>query len=294
MMLSTRWLALAVLLPAVCACSSLSSSRRPPNAVTLRFAWPEHFSARVSYSFTMKGPLGDNEVHRRYWLTVEPAKEKGIHRLVPRDIEVFPPEYAGIVDPVPTVRFDDAGAFQGVELPEAMPGQQLLESLPLEPEKRARVLQDLVAKQEQSARDEWERMVEHWRGATLVPGEPVRLESKIVVGAGMQEEKEVAAEELYSIEVGVPCSEDEQARRCVRLSVEVKSVEPSADGSGPLARWRFELVTEPDTLVPHSTRLMRVDRVEREEGAAQPPEELTQVEEYSFSYGAVPAGSPPP
>src|SRR5690242_135282 len=176
---SARSLALAALLPAICACSTPSSSRRSPHAVTLRFAWPEHFSARVSYSFTMNSPLGNSEVHRRYWLTVEPAKEKGIHRLVPRDIEMFPPEYTAMVDPVPTVRFDDEGAFQGLESPEELPGQRMLEALPLEPEKKAEIVKNLVAVQEQSARDYWERLVGNWRGITLAPGEPVRLESKM-------------------------------------------------------------------------------------------------------------------
>jgi hypothetical protein len=287
---------LAALLPALCACSTFSSSRRSAHAVTPRFAWPEPFSARVSYSFTMNSPLGNTEVHRRYWLTVEPAKEKGVHRLVPRDMEVFPPEYAALVDPVPTVRFDDAGAFQGADIPEELPGQRMLEVLPLDPRKKAEIIKNVVAVQEQSARDYWERLVGNWRDATLVPGEPVRFESKMVVGTGMVEKEEVAAEERYSVEVDVPCSQDAQERRCVRFKVEKQPVGQSEASTGPLARWSFELVTDPDTLVPYSTRLMRHDRVDwGEDGGAQRLKEFLQVEEYVYTYGAqrVPPGSKP-
>jgi hypothetical protein len=287
---------LAALLPALCACSVLSSSRRAPPAVTPRFAWPEPFSARVSYSFTMKSPLGNTEVHRRYWLTVEPAKEKGVHRLVPWDIEVTPPEYAAIVDPVPTVRFDDAGAFQGADLPEELPGQRMLEALPMDPQKKAEIVKNLVAVQEQSAREYWERLVGNWRDSSLVPGEPVRFESKMVVGTGMMEKKEVAADERYSVEADVPCAQDAQEKRCVRFTVETQPVGQSETGEGPLARWSFELVTDPDTLVPYSTRLMRLDRVDwGEDGGAQRLKEFLQVEEYVYTYGAqrVPPGTNP-
>ncbi len=291
---STRRVVLAALLSALCACATSSASRRSPHAVTPRFAWPEHYSARVSYSFTANSPLGNTEVHRRYWLTVEPAKEKGVHRLVPRDMEVFPPEFAAIVDPVPTVLFDNEGSFQRAEFPEELPGQGLLEALPLEPEKRAEIIKNIVAKQEESAREDWTRLVEHWRGITLAPGEPVQLESKMVVGTGLMEKKEVASEERYSIEVDVPCAPDAQERHCVRLSVEVQPVGQSEAGEGPLARWSFELVTDPDTLVPYSTRLMRLDRVDwGEDGGAQSLKEFMQVEEYLYTYGAqpVPPGS---
>ncbi|HEX8826325.1 MAG TPA: hypothetical protein VF794_40850, partial [Archangium sp.] len=147
-----RSLVLAALLPALCACSTLASSRRAPGAVTLRFAWPAPFSARVSYSFTMNSPLGNTEVHRGYWLSVEPAKKKGVHRLVPRDVEVSPPQYAAMADPVPTVHFDDEGAFQGIDDPAELPGQRMLEALPLEPQKKAEIVEKLVAVQEQSGR----------------------------------------------------------------------------------------------------------------------------------------------
>ncbi|MFL5354434.1 hypothetical protein [Archangium sp.] len=293
---SVRSLVLAVLLPSLCACSTSSSARRSPNAVTLRFAWPEPFSARVSYSFTMNSPLGNTEVHRRYWLLEEPAKDKGVRRLVPRDVEVFPPQYAAMVDPVPTVRFDKEGAFLGVELPEQLPGQQLLEALPVDPEKKAEIIKNLQAKQEESDRDDWERLVEHWRGVTLVPGEPVRRESKMVVGTGMMEKKEVPAEERYTLEVDVPCSQDARERRCVRLTVQVQPLGQPESGEGPMARWGFELVTDPDTLVPYSTRLTRLDRVDwGEDSGARPLEEFLQVEEYVYTYGVqrVPPGSNP-
>jgi len=287
---SVRCLTLAILLPAACACSTLSSPRRSSPTVTLRFDWPERLSARVSHTIATKTPLGDMKVHRGYWLTVGPAEEEGHRRLVPHDIEVSPRMYAGFADPEPTVFVDDEGGFQGIEPSEEMPGMGLLEALPLDPEKEAQVRENIVAVLEQAALEKWDRLVARWRGVTLIPGEPVRLETTMVVGTGMLGREEVAAEERTSIEVGVPCSRGEQERRCVRLLVETEPVGQSKSGTGPMAREQFELVTDPSTLVPYSTRLLRVDRVDwGEEGGTQPLKEFLQMEEYVFTYGAEPA-----
>ena len=129
-----------------------------------------------------------------------------------------------------------------------------------------------------------------------MPGEPVRRESKMVVGTGMLQKEEVAAEERYSLEVDVPCTPDARERRCVRLTVEAHPVGQAEEGEGPMARKRFELVTDPDTLVPYSTRTMRMDRVDwGEDGGAKDLKEFLQVEEYVYTYGAqrVPPGSNP-
>ncbi|HYO68652.1 MAG TPA: hypothetical protein VEU33_21480 [Archangium sp.] len=293
---SARSLVLAALLPTLCACSTPTSSARgaPRKAVTLRFAWPEQLSARVTHSIKMNSPLGNTQVQRSYWLTVVPAEEEGHRQLVPSDIEVSPPQFAAMVDPVPTVHFDDDGCFQGIDPSENMPGLQMLELLPTEPEKKAELLENLVAVQEEAALEYWDRLVGGWRGVTLTPGEPMRSEAQIVVGTGFMEKKEVAAEERTSIEVGVPCTPDAQERRCVRLTVDLQPVGQSETGTGPMARKSFELVTDPDTLVPYSTRLMRMDRVDwGKDGGEQPLKEFLQVEEYVYTYGAqrVPPGS---
>jgi hypothetical protein len=294
---SVRSLVLAALLPTLCACSTRSSSKAAPrDAVTLRFAWPEQLSARVTYSVAMNSPLGNTQVQRRYWLTVAPGEEEGHRQLVPSDIEVSPPQFAAMVDPVPTVHFDDEGGFQGIDLPENLPALQMMELLPMEPEKKAEFLENLVAVQEEAALEHWDWLVGSWRGRTLTPGEPVRHESRIVVGTGFMEKKEVAAEERTSLEVGIPCTPDAQERRCVRLTVELQPLGQSETGTGPMARKRFELVTDPDTLVPYSTRLMRLDRVDwGKDGGEQPLKEFLQVEEYVYTYGAqrVPPGSNP-
>ncbi|WNG60207.1 hypothetical protein F0U59_39965 [Archangium gephyra] len=291
---SARSLVLAVILPTLCACSTPTASRGAPRqAVTLRFAWPEQLSARVTHSVTMNSPLGNTQVQRNYWLTVAPGDEEGHRQLVPSDIEVSPPQFAAMVDPVPTVHFDGDGCFQGIDIQD-VPGQQMLEVLPMEPEKKAELLENLVAVQEEAALEYWDRLVASWRGVTLTPGEPVRHEAQIVVGTGFMEKKEVAAEERTSIEVGVPCTPDAQERRCVRLTVDLQPLGQSEEETGPMARKRFELVTDPDTLVPYSTRLTRMDRVDwGKDGGEQPIKEFLQVEEYVYTYGAerVPPGS---
>lgn len=293
---SVRTLGLVALLPALCACSTFSAWRSSRNLVSLHFAWPENYSARVSYSFTSSSSLGDNEVHRRYWLTVEPASDKGIHLLVPHDMEVFPPELTAMVDPVPIIRFDDKGVFKAADIPEDSPGQQLLEALPLDPEKKAEIVKNLVASQQKSAREYWDRLVGTWLGAALIPGEPLRYDSKMVVGAGMAEKKEVPAEEVYTLEAGVPCTPDAQERRCVRLTVKTQPVGQSETETGPMAYWSFELVTEPDTLVPYFTRLTRKDRVDWSKDGGPPSlKEFKQVEEFVYTYGLqrVPSGLTP-
>jgi hypothetical protein len=291
---SIRLRVLAPLLLLACSCSTLSSARRTPHDITLRFDWPERFAARVSYTYAMRNPLGDREVRRQFWLTVEQGEKEGHHRLVPRDMEVFPAEYAAFVDPEPTVLFDDQGGFQGIELPEEVPGLALLEALPLEPEKKAEVRGNILARQEQEARERWKRMVTHWNGVTLTPGEWVRQDGKMVVGRNMLERDEVAAEQRVFFEAGVPCSPGEPEPRCVRLSVETEPIGQSQEKAGPMAYWKFELVTDPDTLVPYSTRMLRKDRVDLgEEGDKESLEEFQQMEEYLFTYGAepVPSGS---
>jgi hypothetical protein len=166
----------------------------------------------------------------------------------------------------------------------------------VDPQKKAEIIQRLESVQEESARDDWQRLVEHWRGATLVPDETVRRESQMVVGTGMMEKKEVPAEERYTLEVDVPCTKDAQERRCVRLKVRIQPLGQPESGEGPMARWSFELVTDPDTLVPYSTRLTRHDRVDwGEDGGAPSLKEFLQVEEYVYTYGVqrVPPGSNP-
>jgi hypothetical protein len=117
----------------------------------------------------------------------------------------------------------------------------------------------------------------------------------MVVGMGMAEKKEVPAEERYTLEANVPCSRDAQERRCVRLTVQVQPLGQSQTGEGPMASWSFELVTDPDTLVPYSTRLTRHDRVDWGEDGAPSLKEFLQVEEYVYTYGLqrVPPGSNP-
>ncbi|MFE8601366.1 hypothetical protein [Archangium violaceum] len=292
---SARSLVLAAILPTLCACSTPTASRGAPRqAVTLRFAWPEQLSARVTHTVTMNSPMGNTQIQRSYWLTVAPTEEEGHRQLVSSDIEVSPPQFAAMVDPVPAVHFDDDGCFQGISTPENMPGLQLLEVLPMEPEKKAELLENLVAVQEEAALEYWDRLVASWRGVTLTPGEPVRHEAQIVVGTGFMEKKDVAAEERTSIEVGVPCTPDAQERRCVRLIVDLQPLGQSEAATGPMARKRFELVTDPDTLVPYSTRLTRMDRVDwGKDGGEQPLKEFLQLEEYVYTYGAqrVPPGT---
>ncbi|KFA91857.1 hypothetical protein [Archangium violaceum] len=55
-----------------------------------------------------------------------------------------PPQFAAMVDPVPTVHLDGDGCFQGIDIQE-VPGQQMLEVLPMEPQRKAEFLENLEA-----------------------------------------------------------------------------------------------------------------------------------------------------
>jgi hypothetical protein len=307
-----RWLLLAALLPGAFACSTLSSllpSRRVEE-VPLRFAWPETFSARVDYTFTHEPVRGSlHQVRRRYTLRVEP-REGGGRRLIPSGFEVEPPEQGPLMDPEPMVLFDAEGQVQGIEPAEPLLGEALLEALPIPPEnweEMNRVTSRLREKFERRERGKWERQVSYWSGrAVAAKGMRVKVKSSIFLeelGGG-----EVEAEQRITAEVGVPCWQGAAEGRCVRLVVETEpeaaaverarrryEEEAKAEGE-PLrvrsseTRWRYELVTDPSTLMPHLSRMESIDTVETEEEGGPPVTAgHVKVEEYVFTYRMEPA-----
>jgi hypothetical protein len=289
---SSRLALLVALLPA--ACAPVSSPGRAPSSgpppVSLRFAWPEPFSVRVlQTSEIMSGETTMVGLQRQYWLKAEPGGQQGQYRLVVHDMEISPPEAAAFADPEPTVLYDRAGGFLGVERSEQMPGEEFSRLLPLSPEQQAQVSAQVATVMEEAARERWGKLVGRWRGLTLTPGEPAQREVQMWVGRNFLERQQVAAQERISVEAGVQCSPQEQERRCVRLSTQTV---PSVSRS----RLSLELVTDPDTLMPYSLRTLRTDVVGfGEESDENPAMQMQQAEEYRFIYGSepVPAGSLP-
>jgi hypothetical protein len=284
---SARILLFAALLSGVFACTTpLSAQRTPPEgAVTLRFHWPETFSARLSHVTGVGGMKGQST----YGLRVEPGAQEGQRRLVAHRADVPASGLGSFVDPEVTVLFDREGNFLGAEQPEETPAMGLLEALPLDPEQQEQVRQSIGAAQKAVAQERWDLRVGRWRGVTLVPGAPVRRETTMWVGQNFLEREEMQAEERTSIEVDVPCTPDARERVCVRVIVEttpVRQYRESEPCERARALKRFELVTEPNSLLPYFVQTLRKDEMDwcRDDGTVS-TREMVQMEEFVFTYG---------
>ncbi|WP_224248469.1 hypothetical protein [Hyalangium gracile] len=293
---SPRLLLCAALLLGMCSCTTSSSARRelPANAVTLRFAWPEGFSGRVEQHtiIQMSGQGGAMESRRSYWLREEPGAREDQRRLVAVSDGEPSSVFGSFMDPEVTIIFDREGNFLGAENPQQEAVRELLEALPLPAEEKEQAQQGAVAALAGVARDRWEQRVGAWRGVTLVPGEPIRRKTKLWLGQSFLEREEVEAEERISIEPAVPCTPDEQERRCVKLIVEVEPLRAYHE-SEPCERaegfWHFILVTDPQRLLPYSVLKVRQDEMNgcREDGSRYTRQSL-QAEELTFTYGVAP------
>jgi hypothetical protein len=263
--------------------------------VTLRFAWPESFSARVEHTQGMQASRGDSLMggRRTWWWKLEPGEQQGQRHLTVLDVEGAQSGLSAFVDPELSVQFDREGNFLGAEQPEGAGAMGLLEGLPLSSEQKAEVRQNVSGVLTEVARERWEQRVGRWNGVWLVPGEPLRRQTKMWVGQHMFEREEIEAEERTSIEVDVPCTAGEEERRCVRVVVETVPVRQYRE-SEPCERARglkrFELVTEPHTLLPYLTRALRKYEMDscRKDGTVHTSESLV-VEEFVFTYGLEPA-----
>jgi len=278
----------ASLLAGMSACVTSSHSRIPPGAVVLRFAWPEVLSARVSHSVVSSGSHGE----RIYWWKLEPGEGEGPRRLVVQAGDSPEPGIAAFADPEMSVLFDAEGAFTGYEPPEDSAALGLLDALPMAPEQQAHLRQTIHDSQEEVARVRWEQRVGHWRDVMLLPGETVRFATKMWMGQNAFQREEVEAEERTTVEVGVECVPGEADKRCVRLRVETAPLHPyneSEPCEHARARKTFELVTDPQTLLPYLTRSMREDEMDwcREDGTVA-TRRTREGEAFVFTYGLEP------
>ena len=283
-------LSASLLLAGLCACVT-SSPRIPPGAVVLRFAWPETLSAQVAHS-VVSGEAGGERI---YWWTLEPGEHAGQRRLAVRSGESPDPGLALLATPEMSVLFDAEGTFTGYEPPDGSVIQDLLEAIPPDTEGHAELRRRMDASQEEAARVRWEQRVGHWRDVMLLPGETVRFATKMWMGHNGLQRDEVEAEERTTVEVGVACVPGEAERRCVRLRVETAPLHPYKETEpceGARARKSFELVTDPQTLLPYLTRAMREDERDWcEEDGTVATERTREGETFVFTYGLTP---PPP
>jgi hypothetical protein len=185
----------------------------------------------------------------------------------------------------------------GAEPHEESGAMGLLNALPLSDEQAAEVRERMEAALEDVARERWTQRVGHWRDVMLVPGETVRLKTRMWVGQSAFEREQLDAEERTTIETGVACAPDDAQKHCVRVLTVTEPLHAYHE-SNPCERARaskrFELVTDPKTLLPHLTRSLREDEMNscREDGTVH-TRRMRQGEEFVFTYGVERPGKAP-
>lgn len=291
-----RWVAVGAFAALACAhAPPPARETRSPEAVSLRFAWPERFTAEIRVRHESETWGGDpvRRVARRL-LTTSPrpggllvqtrtaALESG---------EPVPTADGPIAPPVGELVTRD-GRFVGVEgLGPVLRFVQRSERV--SPEVARHALSRSIA-------DDWAVLVGAWAGKTLVAGEPRSAE---VAGSVPLLP---AADSVLDAELGyegrTPCTLEETAPRCVALHyrghtapgdraatlVRVQRALAGSAGGAELldyhARFEATLVTEPETLVPHrlvDREALRV-RFRLGDGTVREVEQRTQ-DEYLFT-----------
>ncbi|RKH06136.1 hypothetical protein D7V97_22980 [Corallococcus sp. CA053C] len=281
------WLAVVVLSAGASGCATLGGARGK-DLVSLRYGWPEQASMRVIHTVDVRTDWsGRQTAERRFTMILGPVDAEGQRRLVVRDVEIIGAPFPAFVEPLATAIIDAQGDFQGIDPLEDRRSQAFLEALPLSPRKKAQLTASITAGLEREARDKWNQWVGSWHGARLKPGKLEVGEMTMDVGSGRKSTQSVPAEERIRLDVGVPCSDADPEPRCARLHVVREPVGQTDDTPGRFARVELELVTEPTTLLPHSARILRMDRVDWNAPDGEPDfHESVHVEQHTFIHGA--------
>jgi hypothetical protein len=264
--------------------------------VTLHFAWPKNLQGSVKHTYETHtdASLPQLKAEVKYRFAVQ-AADKGLHKMVPSDVQLGDVASALTVGEPSIVLFDGRGAFKGIEHTKGdmldrmtdLPGLP-----PLPPEKAAALHKQIEELMRSDAQEKWDELTGRWDGVTLTPGKPskrtVKLRLGSFVGALMPGgQAEVESNEVTTIETEVAC-EAVAEKACARITVETNPAKPSPpkpDMMGMIekkATKKVVIVLEPTTLVPHSIHLERADVVERD-GTT---ERHLQLDDVVFSYGA--------
>jgi len=262
--------------------------------VTLHFAWPAKLSGTVKHTYTTRNDtkLPQFNAEATYRITVQDVeKEKGLRKLVPSDVKLPDMTSAMTVGEPLVVRFDERGAFKGIEHQPGDLFDRMVEHspLPLPEDKKAEVRAQVEGMMNADAKEKWDELTGRWDGVTLTPGKPskrtVKLRLGSMIGAFSPEgQQEVECTEVTSVETGVACED----KTCVRLTVETTPSKPlpsKPDMMGMVTKQvtkRVVVVLEPATLVPYSIHLERADLVERDGKT----ERHLQLDDQAFRYGA--------
>ncbi|NOK20548.1 hypothetical protein [Corallococcus carmarthensis] len=288
---SRSWLVISALSSGVLGCATLGGAQGG-DLVTLRYGWPEQTAMRVMHTVDVRTDWsGRMTAQRRYGMRLGPVDEDGRRRLVVQDVEILEAPFPAFVEPLATSIIDAQGDFQGIDPLEDGPGQDLLDALPVSPRKKAQMAKALTNGLEQDARNRWNEWVGSWHGARFKPGKTEVVATTMSVGTGRKKTEEVSAEERLRLDVGVPCSEADPEPRCARLKVVREPVGQTDETQGRYAHVELELVTDPATLLPYSSRVIRMDRVNwAAEGDTPDYHEAVHMEQHTFLHGV--EGSP--
>jgi len=277
-------LALTGLLASCATSSGAGGQAGSGDGVSLRFAWPEGFTAQVS-SKTSESQGGNapqlNE--RRYEISLERAgqERKLITRRSPTTGQGSIPEEIQL-PPIPTIVLGPAGELKRIEGTDQVIAELFKDA---ESQGIPAAQQELLAKLvgealEQAARDRWEELLGRWNGLTLKPGEVSERKGRLTMPLYANS---VDTRARLALKERVPCTEGTTEKRCVRLSLD-SALDPAGTeraGIELVQRMRqfmkansgmpdselpevkvtklqlegsFELIAEPETLIPHRLR----------------------------------------
>jgi predicted small secreted protein len=277
-------LVLAGLLASCATTSGAGGQASSGDGVSLRFAWPDGFTAQVS-SKTSESQGGNapqlNE--RRYEISLEGTGQE--RKLITRRPPATGP---GVVPaelqlpPIPTIVLGPTGELKRIEGTDLVLAELFKDA---ESQGIPAAQQELLAKLvgqafEQASRDRWEELIGRWNGLTLKPGEVVERKSRLTMPLYANS---VDTRARMALKERVPCIEGSTEKRCVRLVLD-SSLDPSGTeraGIELVQRMRdfmkansdmpdselpelkvtklqldgsFELIAEPETLIPYHLR----------------------------------------
>ena len=290
--------------------------------ITLKYAWPEGLLATMSMSKQFLFAKGEDKqkqnVNEHYHLSTVPH-EQGLEfkikflklevadsgdtrsevRQLLRELKNLTPNYI----------LNESGGFAGlIGLPELVEEMEnaISEMGGHLPDEVSNKLRDMVRKIlnretfEESSKERWNRIVEQWIGLTLTKGvaKKVKMNARLIILPGM----EVPIETAYTYHGRVPCNAQETRRECVKLEA-TSSLGPEKMGEvleiwsknigldeSPYenieAQSRLEIVTEPDTLLPHKLSMRRlisgVFRIDGKEKSIRQTDLLESSYQYEY------------
>lgn len=288
----------AALLPLLAIVLAASGGALGAEAVTLEFAWPEDLSGSASYTFRRTKEVGGGREELagsgRAGIAVSPVAGNLLIAFHDSEIDIETNNVPGVQGRIqgllaqvgsesPDYLVSRRGEFLGLQDPAgfrqavraAVDG--MIGDMPPETAQQVGPLLDSVLSEAQltaMAEGLWNRDVGSWVGMALEPGTPLKLDSTQVFP--VLGDTELPVRLSYRLVGDAPCGEGGGAG-CVELESRslmdapeaaaafgafLQQIDPSGEANLSVGDYRVEvtarLVTDPDTLVPYTSRMDRV------------------------------------